>query len=324
MGNNTTNETLAAMMRELQRMFKILNDKYYEGALPEPLILIQTTGKQSRYGWFTARYWKNRSTEEILNEINICPEFLYRTAVDICETLLHEMVHLYAFQNDIKETSRGGTYHNKKYKTIAIEHGLCCEKHEQKGYTLTSLTDDARSFISEHVNASALCLVRGTLEDDEDDDMDAVDAEKEKEKAAKKAAKKTNGAKIKQVCPQCNYQVKTADTHRLICGVCNVALIAEQPKQRKKKKDEGEDSQSDAMQNDTTTNSEKEGNIVQTKSNTNNEEVGQKDVFAPDVMQESDIANAPAKAFDMTDEEDIAVSVWDDVEDSYEFDDNNY
>ena len=49
-------------------------------------------------------------------EINICAEHLARPFEQVAETLLHEMVHLYNLQIGVQDTSRGGTYHNKKYK----------------------------------------------------------------------------------------------------------------------------------------------------------------------------------------------------------------
>lgn len=40
--------------------------------------------------------------------------------------MIHEMVHLYCREHGIKEVSRGGAYHNKKFKEVAEAHGLTC------------------------------------------------------------------------------------------------------------------------------------------------------------------------------------------------------
>lgn len=56
----------------------------------------------------------------------------------VAETLLHEMVHLYNLQIGVQDTSRGGTYHNKKYKEAAEKHGLTVEKDAKYGWTKTS------------------------------------------------------------------------------------------------------------------------------------------------------------------------------------------
>ena len=52
-------------------------------------------------------------------EINLCAKHLARPFGHVAETLSHEMVHLYNLQVGVQDTSRSGTYHNKKYKEAA-------------------------------------------------------------------------------------------------------------------------------------------------------------------------------------------------------------
>ena len=56
--------------------------------------------------------------------------------------MLHEMVHLYNIQRDIQDYSRGGTYHNKKFKTEAEKHMLRIEKDGRYGWTITHPTEE--------------------------------------------------------------------------------------------------------------------------------------------------------------------------------------
>ena len=56
------------------------------------------------------------------------------------------MGHLWNLQNEVQDTARGGTYHNKKFKQIAEEHGLIIEQHPKYGWTLTTLNDEAKAF----------------------------------------------------------------------------------------------------------------------------------------------------------------------------------
>ena len=44
------------------------------------------------------------------------------------------MVHLYCRENDIKETSRGGKYHNGRFKAEAEKRGLECYQCGQYGW----------------------------------------------------------------------------------------------------------------------------------------------------------------------------------------------
>lgn len=104
-----------------------------------PVITVSPDTTKGAYGWCTA--WKAWSvgeqkkvadlatlTKEALEamkkddgfyEINICAEHLARPFEQVAETLLHEMVHLYNLQIGVQDTSRSGTYHNKKYKEAA-------------------------------------------------------------------------------------------------------------------------------------------------------------------------------------------------------------
>lgn len=57
------------------------------------------------------------------------------------------MVHLYNLQIGVQDTSRSGTYHNKKYKEAAEQHGLIVDKDSKYGWTKTSLNDEAKAFV---------------------------------------------------------------------------------------------------------------------------------------------------------------------------------
>ena len=84
-----------------------------------------------------------------LFEINICADYLNRPYENICETLLHEMVHLYNAQNGVNDTCRAGTYHNLKFKKVAEEHGLLVTKNAKSGFCVTELSIAAKSFIAD-------------------------------------------------------------------------------------------------------------------------------------------------------------------------------
>ncbi len=101
---------LSENVRFLERAFDLLNERYFESALSKPIITIQSSPKS--YGHFTCeKVWKDNG--ESYHEINISAENINRPAQDVIATLEHEMIHLYCTQNGIKDTSRGGTYHNK-------------------------------------------------------------------------------------------------------------------------------------------------------------------------------------------------------------------
>lgn len=132
----------------LNKLFDLLNEHYFEGALARPTITIQSTPRV--YGHFTPREDTWISANGCSHEINLGAGTLARPIEDVCATLLHEMVHLYCYVHGIKDTSRGGTYHNKRFQRVAEAHGLVVEYHPKYGWTITSPSDDLLDFILEN------------------------------------------------------------------------------------------------------------------------------------------------------------------------------
>jgi hypothetical protein len=128
--------------------FDKLNAAKFSAELPVPAILVQTRGKHKAYGWCsTKEIWVNELQTYKRHEITICAEHLARPVVDILETMLHEMVHLDNALKGIKDCSRGGTFHNKRFKEQAERHGLIVEKMPKYGYALTSLQPETEELI---------------------------------------------------------------------------------------------------------------------------------------------------------------------------------
>ena len=72
------------------------------------------------------------------HEINIGAGTLSRPIEEVVATLLHEMVHYYNYEQGIQDCSRGGTYHNRKFKAEAEARGLVVEHSERNGWNRTS------------------------------------------------------------------------------------------------------------------------------------------------------------------------------------------
>jgi hypothetical protein len=82
---------------------------------------------------------ENLKKDEGFYKINICAEHLARSFEQVAETLLHKMAHLYNLQIGVQDTTRGGAYHNKKYKEAAEQHGLTVGKDAKYDWTVTTL-----------------------------------------------------------------------------------------------------------------------------------------------------------------------------------------
>ena len=122
----------------LEKLHRKLNERYFDNKLSEPIITIQTA--KDSYGHITCgKVWKSARGEHF--EINISANYLQRDIVEIVCTLLHEMVHQYNLENGIKDTSRGTTYHNRKFKEEAEKRDLIITKHTSYGWTITEPTE---------------------------------------------------------------------------------------------------------------------------------------------------------------------------------------
>jgi len=131
----------------LQKWFDLLNTEYFEGKLEDVILTIQSFGrKKDTLGWFTVgKVWENGNLSK--HEINISAEYMNRAFYKIITTLLHEMVHLYCSLNEIKDVSRGGSYHNKAFKAECEKRALEVEFGSKSGWSQTIATPQLRKFI---------------------------------------------------------------------------------------------------------------------------------------------------------------------------------
>lgn len=132
----------------LNKLFDLLNQHFFESELARPTLTIQSTPKA--YAHFSVRDDTWVSTVGATHEINIGAGTLARPIEFICADLLHEMCHYYCQLHGIKDTSRGNTYHNKRFKEVAEAHGLNVAHHEKYGWTLTTPTDELLDFVLEN------------------------------------------------------------------------------------------------------------------------------------------------------------------------------
>ena len=116
---------------QLEKIYNCLNEDFFDGALPVPIITVQS--KPGTMGHCSvAKVWQRPDGNTY--ELNITAEVLNYPIEDTLDTMIHEMVHLYCRENDIKETSRGGKYHNGRFKAEAEKRGLECYQCGQYGW----------------------------------------------------------------------------------------------------------------------------------------------------------------------------------------------
>ena len=145
MNNNITGE----VTNKLVEAFEFFN-KELDTNLDTPVFtLIPNRGRQSYYGWYWQGRWKDG--KKTLPEINITADTLKRTVEDICETIIHEMVH---YKNNVSDVvdCNANQYHNKHFKKRAEEFGLKVEKVKNKGYARTALDEKAANLVKKYKN----------------------------------------------------------------------------------------------------------------------------------------------------------------------------
>ena len=216
--------SLKPIIGKLESLFSSFNQKFYNGELQTPVITISPDTTRGAYGWCTSwKAWSNLDPEEKTTdisqmskedldalqnegfyEINICAEHLARSFNLIAETLLHEMVHLYNLQIGVQDTSRNGTYHNKKYKEAAEKHGLTVGKDPKYGWTITTLNAEAQEFV---------------------DSLQDRKFELHRKSIPKiPGASKSKQSSRKYVCPLCGLIIRATKEVNVICGDCGCAF----------------------------------------------------------------------------------------------------
>lgn len=193
---------------ELYRCFQLLNDRLFQGKLPLPTITIQTKGRRNALGWCSnVEIWRDKKETDKRYEINIAAEYLDRDPLEIVETLLHEMVHLYCAANGIKDCSRGGNYHNAKFRDAAEEHGMTYDTDEitaKYGWAFAKLRKSTVELIkSWNIDETAFLLAR---------------------RPHPTSHRKSNSFKLE--CPSCGIKLRaTRPGITVICKNCETEFI---------------------------------------------------------------------------------------------------
>jgi hypothetical protein len=145
MSNNITGE----VTNRLVEAFEFFNKELGTNLDVPVFTLIPNRGRQSYYGWYWQGRWKEG--KKTLPEINITADTLKRDVEDVCETVIHEMVH---YKNNVEDIvdCNNNQYHNKHFKKRAEEFGLKVEKVKNKGYARTSLDEKAKNLVKKYKN----------------------------------------------------------------------------------------------------------------------------------------------------------------------------
>lgn len=198
---------------QLEHIYNALNQDFFEGELPTPIITVQS--KPGTCGHFTtSKVWKRK--DDHTYELNIAAEVLNYPIEDTLDTMLHEMVHLYCRENDIQDTSRGGKYHNKRFKAEAEKRGLTCYQCGDAGWNTTpgdNLIEYAmnKGWNEIRIGRNSLPPIIRT---------GATGAPQITGTSGAQDGGKRPSSTRKYVCPKCKQSVRATKAVHVICGVC--------------------------------------------------------------------------------------------------------
>ena len=202
---------------QIEKMFSNINQDFFDGMLPTPIITIQS--KPGTYGHMSrAKVWRRKDSEAY--EMNIAAEVANAPLEELIDTIIHEGVHLYCNLAGIKDVSRGGQYHNGRFKAEAEKRGLICFKCGAAGWNTRREGNDklieyalskdwTELMISRSAPGMGIRLGAGAM---------AVGGV-----PGVKAPSSTR----KYKCPCCGNSVRATKEVNIICGDCMTPMVKE-------------------------------------------------------------------------------------------------
>jgi hypothetical protein len=195
-----------------QEAYDFYNKHLFRGELPGCVITLQR--KKNCYGYFHGDTWKSDVSDTLSDEIALNPDsFTSRSNDDVLSTLVHEMVHLQ--QHHFGQPSRSG-YHNKQWAGYMKDVGLMPtstgeEGGKQTGQRMTHYIIPGGKF----AEATSILLEKGyTIP------WKFIFEDLEK-------SKKKRDSKTKYTCPDCGLNAWGKPGIDILCGSCEVALLAD-------------------------------------------------------------------------------------------------
>lgn len=209
------------------------------------VVVVAGTGANYRkntvlWGHFHADQWNTDSGTR--HELLISGECLSQGARHVFETVLHEAVHAVNHERGIKDTSRGGQYHNKRFVNTAQELGMVwpddSTPHGTRGFSAVRMTEETAAHyadtlsVLENGRAAWRELVvpdtpaDGTDVDDNGDGDDAADD--------KPTRKRSRNTKPKAEC-ECGPDKAIWASRRVLsalsvyCGDCRSGYLIVEP-----------------------------------------------------------------------------------------------
>lgn len=213
----TTN--MSRVIGEIQSIGRKINKDWFNGELDMERVIFVVSSTPKAYGHFTpylSYRVHDKEGEKGAVEINIGAGTLDRPIEAVISTMVHEMTHYFNWCHGVKDCSRQGQYHSKKFKLEAEKHGLHIEYDSRIGWSLTEPTEELIEWVIEN-GFEDFRLGRNEFQE-----MIIVGTGG-KSGTTPTFPKKSNS--IKMICPCCGNIARVTKTTNLICGDCLQKMI---------------------------------------------------------------------------------------------------
>lgn len=212
--------------------------------LPDAVVILGAVHEKHLGHWSFARW---RVEGELAGEVLIAgeliaPETTYpaeglTAAQRVFAVLLHEAAHALADARRVVDVSRGGRYHNEKYKQLAEEVGLECEQTDH-GWSVTKLAADTLALYQREIGALDPILIGYRQAEDEVEEQlqelekETHDEEGREARYARRAGGSGGGRRVTAVCscesPRRIQVVPSVfDLGPIRCGLCRSDFAAD-------------------------------------------------------------------------------------------------
>jgi hypothetical protein len=131
--------TGADLVAALDRAWRAIRVRHLEVPAAVVVVASGTAAGHAKHGHYAAMRWQHGS--EQLPEVLVSGEGLKRPVPEVLTTLMHEAAHGLADARGIKDTSRQGRWHNKRFAALAGELGLDTIKDPRIGWSPCTLRD---------------------------------------------------------------------------------------------------------------------------------------------------------------------------------------
>lgn len=204
-------QMLSYTSRFFEEAYKIINKVYFNDELPMAMITLQSSPGSFAY-ITTKKIWID--DENQYYEINISTEYLMRDTSELLASLCHEMVHCWCLTRGIRDTSRGSTYHNKRFRDEAEKRGLIITYvNKAIGYSDTKPSEEFIGAMKEY----------GLL----DTKINHFRMIPQHTDSSSTSKPKKKSSTRKYVCsnPSCSVTVRATRDVNIICADCNMPMV---------------------------------------------------------------------------------------------------